>query len=237
MKQLFLAIMLMVGPFAKAGDTPNTDKELTEIIAWLKSIDRYSYELSIRSEMKANSKEQQLQHSLVYSSNAEFIRYVKGENDCSFMNKQGMFKVDHKSQLVTYRQFESKAMTERVMAVTAVSDPGRLVDSVLFDKARIVSKKRVGDLIEYKLVYEKGYMIKSLELRFDLRKKNLLSVSYVVERYMNGIMQAEALVHQVVTMEHYKPGTPADLDLILANSNELKTYLQSKYTGYNIHTL
>src|SRR5688572_11221588 len=115
MKQLFIAILLLAGPLARAGETPYADKEFMEIINWIKGIDRYSYELSIHSEMKMSPVDKQDQHSLVYSSNADFIRYIRGESDCSFMNKQGMFKVDSKSKEITYKQFGSEAMTKRVM--------------------------------------------------------------------------------------------------------------------------
>src|SRR5688572_28087227 len=132
MKQLFIAILLLAGPFANAGGTPYADKDFMEIAAWINGIDKYSYELIIHSEMKDNPKDKQYERSVIYSSNADFILFIKGENESSFMRRQGMFKVHSRSKEIIYKQFESEAVTRRAIAAAGVNDPGRLLDSVLF---------------------------------------------------------------------------------------------------------
>lgn len=232
-----LLLLLASGLEVLANEPPSSDKAFMEIIGWLKSMDSYSYELGISSEMKAKPKEKQEQHSIVYSSGAGFVRYISSATESSFMNKKGMFKVNHQNREAGFSQFTSEEVSRRVMAAAGVADPGRLLDSVLLDKAVISSKKIAGDIMEYKLSYEPDYMIKSLHLRYDRRKRMLLSISYVLERYMNGVRQPEAVVHQTVRMSNYRQSRPAELEEILSHSEDLNTYLHSKYAGYNIHNL
>ncbi len=236
-RYLMMACCALAALSAAGANNPYEDKELMYIINWIKQADNYTYELCIKSEMKYGTKDSAAQYALIYTSHADSVRYVCGTDECSFLNKEGMFKVHRKTKQVGYRQFRSDTLIHRIMETAANDGAGKQVDSIFLLGATIRQRTKLGNVVSYKLGYRSDYMIKSMEIAFDTHAKKLISMSYVLERYLNGIHADAALVRQTVRMSQYRHQQPADLQHILLKSKELKQYLESTYASYSIHTL
>ncbi len=221
---------------AASGD-PHADSKLMEILNWLRQADGYAYDLTITSAMKMNAKDTSVQHSTIYSSNVSFVRYASSAEEGSFMNSDGMYKINHRKKQIGYVQFESDTIVRNAKAAALAVDAGKLLDSVLVRHAVLSSKKKVGNLLRYKLSYEAGYMVRSLDLVFDERQGKLVSLSYVLERYLNGVKREDAILRQEVVMSGYTHSLPVAVVGILDESKDLKKYLNSKYAGYTVQKL
>lgn len=234
---LFLILTTLVSIQAIAGQRLTPEKELAEIMAWLRQADGYSYHLDITSSMKNGDGKLQKQDITIYLSTAASIRYISSKEDLSFMNKNGFFKVLRTKREAGFKQFTSDSMSRRAMAAVAVGDAANLADSILLRRATIVSKENKNGMVHYRLKYDPGYMITSFDITFDTHKKVIVSVAYSLERPMDARHPKESMAVQQIRMSDYRHEAPAEVQNLISGSADFRQYLSTAFPDYTLHNL
>lgn len=217
----------------KAGDDP----KLKEIVSRMKSADNYAYTLTIYSEAAANKNEHQLIEVKNYYSRSNGIQYARSTTSHFFICKRGMFKADIDKKQIAYKQFTSDSMWQSVQHVIQNADAAQLVDSLFFNNATISRKAQVKTMLTYELTYPSSSMITGLELTYNTTKGVVNSITYSLDRSVDGSNRKGTMIHQKVSMKEYDQKTPQEVIQILQQSDDLKSYLQQTYAGYKIINL
>jgi hypothetical protein len=227
---------------ASGAGRPDKDKELISMFSRLKIADGYSYSLTIHSEIIGLPNEQESIRYINYLSKENFIQYSSTEASVYFLNKEGRFKVDHKSKTVYYKQFDNDSIWIKEQKQWNSPNIGQVLDSLFLKNAIASEKKIVKSVLTIKLKYPAQSMIKSMELNYNTKDSFFSRISYSIDRpYQakgyNPNIKDQSIVRQVVVMDQYERSIPKAAQAIMTHSKNIYSYLQQTYAGYTLKSL
>ncbi len=228
-----VCIALMFFPLAGSADQ---SADFSQFKAWLKQ-DGWAYHVSVQSAMKMQPAQKKVQNYEIYTSNEEYVRYASGDDLSFFMNRKGMYQINHDEKVVLYKQFSADSIWQQLQKNMDAMLPKSIADSFFFRNASIAYKSHDKAKIQFELSYPRESPVKRMLIDFEPSSKKVSRIEYTIERAMNGSSLPEAMVIQKVVMDKYTRVKPEKLQRIISLSSNLKLFLDTAFTGYTIYKM
>ncbi|GAA4450449.1 hypothetical protein [Rurimicrobium arvi] len=229
-KILLLLLTALMGCTLQS--TAATDKVFTDLIARMRLLESYSYDMELTTFVEDTAVRPEIRHMRAYTSVQDFVRWISGDSMLQFTCAYGNFSVDSSARRVYYHEFSGAKMSGQQLQ-TYREQTRAYADSLFSDKLIITKKQQQKGITTYYCKYPPGGQMLSLELSVSSNSAMAERLSCVLRVPINpGFSVSDML--QRITLSHYSRKVPAEVTALLNECVHLEQYLKNAYSSFEL---